>query len=65
MGLNRETIRASVTRRLPDWRTWKTYIETNKKMFNAELYGIGEALDNTPSDGKTGRGNESQLAVMK
>lgn len=29
----------------PKWKTQKIYLDTNKKVFDAELYTIGEALE--------------------
>lgn len=26
------------------WKTWKTYLGTNKQVFDAKLYVIGEAI---------------------
>lgn len=43
-----------------DWKTWKTYLGTNKEVFDAKLYNIGEASNMTLKNRKTGRESTSQ-----
>lgn len=51
---------ASVAWKKTEWKTWKTYLRTNKEVFNMELYVIGKALSIALNCGQTGQGRASQ-----
>lgn len=56
---------ASMAWKETEWKTWKTYLGTNKEVFGAELYAIGEALGIALRDGKIGRGSSSQSPTTR
>lgn len=49
-----ETIRVSIVGRRTERKTWKTYLDTTKEMFNAERYAIGEVLSIAPKGRQIG-----------
>lgn len=46
---------ASVAWCNPSWRTWRTYLGTNKKVFDAEFYPIEKAPEVNQRGRETGR----------
>lgn len=45
LSLDAKCTGASLARWNHDWNTQKTYLGTNKEVFNAELYTMGDALE--------------------
>lgn len=41
---------------VPEWKMRKTYLDTNKEVFDTELYAIGEALEIAVKNGGVGCG---------
>lgn len=58
--LDSELTEASIALCDPDSKRQKSYLRTNKETFDAELYGILEALGMTLKKGRVGQGASRQ-----
>lgn len=57
--LNTETSKTRVALKGTEWKSWRTYLVTNKEVFDTELYVIGMALNIILRDRRPSRGSTS------